>query len=178
MWFGIWLALGTPPPFVLLAASPSAPPPLPAQLSLGGKLALAFGSLMGKLWQGGVASVSPKLFKWQVGDRSFFCTNVWLNLRAFAACCRMRSAARVHEESFGLALTSNSHAQSLHRSWPSLRLSSAATRSRTARSCWPSCWTACMRCALCCVVPCCAVIVQGRRCTLSQPCPRMPACEL
>lgn len=44
------------------------PPPLLAvQLSLGGKLALAFGALMGKLWQGGVASVSPKLFKWQVG---------------------------------------------------------------------------------------------------------------
>jgi hypothetical protein len=35
-------------------------------LSLGGKLALAFGALMGKLWQGGVASVSPKLFKWQL----------------------------------------------------------------------------------------------------------------
>ena len=36
------------------------------QLSLGGKLALAFGALMGKLWQGGVGSVSPKLFKWQL----------------------------------------------------------------------------------------------------------------
>ena len=36
------------------------------QLSLGGKLALAFGALMHKLWQGGVGSVSPKLFKWQV----------------------------------------------------------------------------------------------------------------
>jgi ubiquitin C-terminal hydrolase len=36
------------------------------QLSLGGKLALAFGSLMEKLWRGGVSHVSPKLFKWQL----------------------------------------------------------------------------------------------------------------
>ena len=35
-------------------------------LSLGGKLALAFGALMEKLWAGGVAHVSPKLFKWQL----------------------------------------------------------------------------------------------------------------
>ena len=35
-------------------------------LSLGGKLALAFGALMEKLWRGGVAHVSPKLFKWQL----------------------------------------------------------------------------------------------------------------
>ena len=36
-------------------------------LGLGGKLAAAFGGLMGKLWQGGVGHVSPKHFKWQLG---------------------------------------------------------------------------------------------------------------
>ena len=43
--------------------------PLPLQflqLSLGGKLALAFGALMERLWQGDVGHVSPKLFKWQL----------------------------------------------------------------------------------------------------------------
>lgn len=39
---------------------------LSLQLSLGGKLALAFGALMDKLWRGGVGHVSPKLFKWQL----------------------------------------------------------------------------------------------------------------
>ena len=36
-------------------------------LGLGGKLALAFGGLMGKLWRGGVGHVAPKHFKWQLG---------------------------------------------------------------------------------------------------------------
>jgi ubiquitin carboxyl-terminal hydrolase 4/11/15 len=36
-------------------------------LGLGGKLAAAFGGLMGKIWQGGVGHVSPKHFKWQLG---------------------------------------------------------------------------------------------------------------
>ena len=50
-----WLApLYILPPFQLL------------QLSLGGKLALAFGALMERLWQGEVGHVSPKLFKWQL----------------------------------------------------------------------------------------------------------------
>ena len=54
-----------PPTHALVPPTPRhlTPPP---QLSLGGKLALAFGALMGKLWAGGVGAVSPKLFKWQL----------------------------------------------------------------------------------------------------------------
>ena len=58
-------ALSPPPPHVL--ASFCTPLPLQfLQLSLGGKLALAFGALMERLWQGDVGHVSPKLFKWQL----------------------------------------------------------------------------------------------------------------
>lgn len=36
-------------------------------LGLGGKLASAFGGLMAKVWQGHIAYVTPKHFKWQLG---------------------------------------------------------------------------------------------------------------
>ena len=36
-------------------------------LGLGGKLAVAFGGLMTKIWRGGVGHVTPKHFKWQLG---------------------------------------------------------------------------------------------------------------
>lgn len=57
------ICLPSTPPARPLARPPACALP---QLSLGGKLALAFAALMEKLWRGGVAHVSPKLFKWQL----------------------------------------------------------------------------------------------------------------
>lgn len=66
----------------------------------------------------------------------------------------------------------------LARSWPSLRPSSAGTRSRTARSCWPSCWTDCTRCVLCRAVPRCGWHAVPRRAALRLVCCSSLCCRL